>query len=156
LGRDERSSKWDLFDIQVVSIALLINLVEQDAKNRILISQIVVGAHDSQGVLAIEFLTKLFIDLYSRSEEENNENTVMQGYIAVLLGCLIIENQQNKATIQQLFPENNLKRLGQTVQQFIEFQLDNDVLPEENIASFLQILKTLDSNTNSIQFLTSS
>jgi len=146
------AERWQIFDTQVISVALLINLVEKNERNRTIVSRIEVGTGNSH-VPAIHFLTNLFVDRYSQLDEKDNESAVIRGYIAVLLGCLMIENQTNKVTIQELFPQHDLKILQTIIHQFVEFQMNNNVLPEENIATFVQILRMLDANNNSLEFL---
>jgi len=141
----------NLFDIQIMLIGLLSNIVENNERNRVAIReldlkalQLSTGPSNGLTFLANLFLKKSKFSIPTRSvkEKSETESNVFVSYLALLLGLLSC-NPLNRKLILTEFPEHSFRELIEIIESFIMFQLESGILSQEGYESFSSVLRSL-------------
>jgi len=136
------------FDIKVLILGALINLLEQAQEIRDLLRSLEV-IYNGVSIIAIEFVIKFYLDYYNLVKEKaSDDKTLMDtkiiaAYSAILLGCIVTENDTNRKLVLDKLPNNSFDEVVSIIEEFISFQLANAVLAKEAHISFIKVLSVL-------------
>ncbi|KAJ3283163.1 hypothetical protein HK104_010523 [Borealophlyctis nickersoniae] len=120
------------FDVFLMSIGLLINLVEVRAENRDRIRDVELSRNCSATGPCFTVCTcpdresslVCLVDIFAQrleAESQETESNVGSAYMAVLLGCLMKQNVRNRDIIRSRMPEKNFKPAIQLLEEFVKF-----------------------------------
>ncbi|PKC76232.1 hypothetical protein RhiirA1_406607 [Rhizophagus irregularis] len=131
------------FDVLLLSIGLLINLVETDSNiqdefrkvdqnptcpgSRMCMRTCTCPSRES----AVSCLVSLYNYQLEKDDDETDSN-IVAAYMAVLLGLLIKNNQDNQQLIIERLPDRSVNSLINLLQQFVHF---NELVGEEATAN---------------------
>ncbi|PKC15565.1 hypothetical protein RhiirA5_348914 [Rhizophagus irregularis] len=131
------------FDVLLLSIGLLINLVETDSNiqdefrkvdqnptcpgSRMCMRTCTCSSRES----AVSCLVSLYNYQLEKDDDETDSN-IVAAYMAVLLGLLIKNNQDNQQLIIERLPDRSVNSLINLLQQFVHF---NELVGEEATAN---------------------
>ena len=154
-------------DVKLLVLALLVNLLENNAHNRQK-----VGIENR-----IEFLVKMFlaenerVKIKKKEEElrtkvvERDEGTAegrsiksprqlrgekimnwhkqraLWAYLALTLGCVMRENKQNRTTATENLGWKGMQDLGNVLKEFVEFSVQNTMLTQKPLESVTKICR---------------
>ncbi|CAG8514768.1 5325_t:CDS:10 [Paraglomus occultum] len=131
------------FDVLLLSLGLLINLVEMDAGNQDALREIEQSSSCPGSYACLrgctcssrESAVSCLVDLYNyQLERETNQtdDNIVAAYMAVLLGLLIKDNKSNQDVILSRLPNHSVSSLIALIQEFAQF---NEVIGEEASAN---------------------
>ncbi|KAK9768029.1 hypothetical protein K7432_001665 [Basidiobolus ranarum] len=118
------------YDISLLSIGLLINIVDAniECKNTLRETEFCINdtCHTKFSVLcrcskklALEYLTEFYVRIQNGTN--STEHNVLVAYVALLLGCLMKQNEQNQRFIVSLLPERSVHSLISILEEFLQF-----------------------------------
>ncbi|RIB21676.1 wings apart-like protein regulation of heterochromatin-domain-containing protein [Gigaspora rosea] len=131
------------FDVLLLSIGLLINLVEmdpgsQDEFRKVEQNPFCTGSRTCLRTCTCpsrESAVSCFVSLYNyqlEKEDDETDSNIIAAYLAVLLGLLIKNNHANQLLIIDRLPDRSVNSLINLLQQFVHF---NELVGEEASAS---------------------
>lgn len=131
------------FDVLLLSIGLLINLVEMDPENQDEFRKVEQNPFCTGSRTCLRTCTcpsresavSCFVSLYNyqlEKEDDETDSNIIAAYLAVLLGLLIKNNHANQLLIIERLPDRSVNSLINLLQQFVHF---NELVGEEASAS---------------------
>ncbi|KAJ3085390.1 hypothetical protein HK102_014211, partial [Quaeritorhiza haematococci] len=127
---EETSTKVTNFDVELLSVGLLINAVEVFAENRNRVRlHFLSDKCTAVGECLLECKCQekrdtiaCLVDIFSsRISESQTETKVSAAYLAVFLGCLVRDNPINRRTIRARLPNGSFDTLVRLLEEFIQF-----------------------------------
>ncbi|KAK9766823.1 hypothetical protein K7432_003814 [Basidiobolus ranarum] len=118
------------YDISLLAIGLLINIVDANNQCKNAIREAEFCSNESchaqftvtcqcSKKLALEYLIEFYIRIQNGAD--STEHNVLVAYVALLLGCLMKENQSNQRFIVNLLPERSVQSLVTILEEFLQF-----------------------------------
>eukprot|EP00736_Rhodelphis_marinus_P009985 Rmarinus@m.7481 len=135
----------DCFDVVVLSIGLLVNLLEWSLPTRHTVRSLEV-LWCGRKRTGIDFVYDYFEDCLKetpQTAEMELENTVQVAYLALLLGVLVRDCPPNRKLILDRLPSESLHPLISVLDDFMSFQADHLDLSESTLTAYQRLVEEL-------------
>lgn len=148
-------NEQEKFDLQVLTLCLLVNLCEHNERNRTALAEISnvfplyfvkYLAPDGHTKL-LPMLVQLFLENAKTPVESKIDKNVLASYVSLLIGCLVRGNADNRSAVIELMPDNSLNALSETLEQFVGFQLQAGILSTQARDAYASVLAELNSDS---------
>eukprot|EP01135_Chromosphaera_perkinsii_P009200 Nk52_evm35s1671 gene=Nk52_evmTU35s1671 len=160
------------FDVIILGLGLLINLIENNEENRTKLAQTSVldilrpidgkamkrvneqELKEKRGSVSSTLLPVYLIDTYlsgketgvdgSTNEEKETETNIVSAYVAIFLGCLVKDNNANQKAIYKYLPKGGFAELSSILKEFLLFKKMAGIdMKDEDKNSICEIIKLL-------------